>query len=69
MCLGLVWHWMVYRVLELVEAFGMMVRTLKEGLIIWAWRAKSLLSSCWNLRDEDDAEWFAALADLDFLGR
>ena len=33
---------------------GVIMRTLKDGLISWVWRLKSLLSSWWYLADDEE---------------
>lgn len=48
---------------------GVIMRTLKDGLISWDWRLKSLLSSWWYLEDDEEvvltAEKRSDLVDLD----
>ena len=48
---------------------GVIMRTLKDGLISWVWRLKSLLSSWWYLADDEEvvltAEKRTDLVDLD----
>ena len=48
---------------------GVIIRTLKDGLISWVWRLKSLLSSWWYLADDEEvvltAEKRTDLVDLD----
>ena len=50
------------------EALGVMTMTLKDGLISWVWRLKSLLSSWWYLADDEEVvagEKITDLVDLD----
>ena len=48
---------------------GVIMRTLKDGLISWVWRLKSLLSSWWYLADDEEvvlaAEKRTEFVDLD----
>ena len=48
---------------------GVIIRILKDGLISWVWRLKSLLSSWWYLADDEEvvltAEKMTDLVDLD----
>ena len=54
---------------EAALEMGVDMRTLKDGLISWVWRLKSLLSSCWYLADDEEValtvEKRTYLVDLD----